>query len=156
MKDPLTVYFVMQRAIEKEIEAQEMYRDLSGMVEEKVARDMFNTLRGVEKKHEELLRQYQAGQLGERSLKPNHVVDYHIAEYLESPEVTPDMTLDQVLLVAANREKASHDLYTALAAEHEPGEIRTLFEDLAEQELGHKQRVEDIYTEVAFPQTSGG
>ncbi len=156
MKDPLTIYFVMQRAIEKEIEAQEMYRDLSGMVTEKAAKDMFVTLRGVEKKHEDLLRQYQAGQLGEGSLKPDHVVDYHIAEHLETPEVTPDMALDEVLLLAANREKASYDLYMALAAEHEPGEVKTLFEDLAEQEIGHKQRVEEIYTEVAFPQTSGG
>ena len=156
MADELTIYFVMQRAIEKEIEAQDMYRDLAQRVVEQAAKDMFITLRGVEKKHEELLRQYQAGSLGGGALKADHVVDYKIAEYLEAPEIKPEMTLAEVLLLAANREKASYDLYMALAKEHEPGEIQDLFEDLASQEIGHKQRVEEIYTEVAFPQTSGG
>jgi rubrerythrin len=31
-----------------------------------------------------------------------------------------------------------------------------LLEDLAAQELEHKQKVEFLFTEVAFPQTDGG
>jgi len=148
--DELTIYFVMQRAIEKEIEAQDMYRDLSQRVVEEPAKDMFITLRGVEKKHEELLRQYQAGALAGGALKAEHVVDYKIAEYLEAPEIRPEMTLAEVLLLAANREKASYELYMALAREHAPGALRELFEDLASQELVHKQRVEDAHTDIAY------
>ncbi len=156
MTEELTIYIVIQKAIEKEIEAQDMYRDLSRRVVDKAARDMFNTLQGVEKKHEELLRQYQSGAIGEGALKAEHVVDYKIADYLEAPAITPDMTLADVLLLAANREKSSYELYKALAAEHTAGKIRALFEDLASQELSHKRRVEDLYNEVAFPQTHGG
>ncbi len=35
-------------------------------------------------------------------------------------------------------------------------EVKRLLERLASQELEHKQRVEFLYAEVAFPQTNGG
>ena len=79
-----------------------------------------------------------------------------IAEHLNQPEIAPDMQLKDVFLPAANREMHSHELYLALAGIHPPGEVKRLLEGLALQELEHKQRVEFLYTEVAFPQTAGG
>ncbi|OGO20932.1 MAG: hypothetical protein A2Z15_00695 [Chloroflexi bacterium RBG_16_50_11] len=147
---------VLDKAIQKEIEAQELYLRLSKMVVEESARDMFLELSKVEKKHENLLRDYAQGKLREGALKNDHVLDYRIAEKLDQPPITPDLKLKDALLLAANREKASHEFYISLAAEHPPGEIKKLLEELASQELAHKHRVEDLYTEVAFPQTAGG
>ncbi len=152
----LTVASALEKAIQKEIESQELYRDLSRKVTDDAGREMFRQLVKVEKKHEVLLRQYLCGELGEGTLKKDHVVDYKIAEHLEQPRIKPDMKLDEVLLLAANREKASHDFYLDLAAAHPPGKVKTLLEELASQELEHKQRIEFLYTEVAFPQTDGG
>jgi rubrerythrin len=156
MREALTVKQVLDKAIQKEIEAQELYHNLSHTVTDDAARDVFRQLSRAEKKHEELLRRYQRGELGEGGLKKEHVLDYRIAEHFEQPAIKPDMKLDEVLLLAANRERASHELYLGLATEHPAGKIRALFEDLASQELEHKHRVEDLYTEVAFPQTAGG
>ena len=66
------------------------------------------------------------------------------------------MKLKDVFLLAASREKASHEFYLSLAQIHPVGEVKRLVEGLAAQELEHKQRVEFLYTEVAFPQTDGG
>ena len=66
------------------------------------------------------------------------------------------MKLKDAFLLAANREKASHELYLGLARIHPAGEVKRLLERLASQELKHKQRVEFLYAEVAFPQTNGG
>jgi rubrerythrin len=156
MKNTLTILDVLEKAIHKEIEAQELYRDLAEKVTEEAGKDMFRELVKVEKKHEELLRRYRRGELGESALKPEHVIDYKIVEHLDQPEITADMKLDEILLLAASREKASHDFYLELAAVHPPGNVKTLLVELATQELGHKQRVEFLYTEVAFPQTDGG
>jgi rubrerythrin len=156
MTEDITVQWVIDKAIEKEIEAQTMYRELMDVSEDDAARDMFRQLVGVEKKHEDLLRRYLAGDLGEQGLKRDAVLDYRIAEHFNAPEITPGMALDGVLLLAANREKASHELYLALAAAQPEGKAKQLFEDLAAQELDHKHRMEDYYTDVAFPQTSGG
>jgi rubrerythrin len=156
MKNELTIEDVLSRAIQKEIDSQELYRDLGRRVTNDTARDMFRELVKVERKHEDLLRRYQRGELGEGALKKGHVIDYRIAEHLEQPEITPDMKLDKIMLLAANREKASNDFYLGLAAAHPPGKVKTLLEELASQELEHKHMVEYLYTEVAFPQTDGG
>jgi rubrerythrin len=156
MTNKLTVQSVLEKAVQKEIEAQELYRDLSRTATDDVARDMFRELSKVEKKHEELLRKYLRGELGEGALKRDQVLDYRIAEHLEQPPIKSDMKLSEVLLLAANREKASHELYLSLAGVHPEGNVKTLLEELASQELEHKHKMEYLYTEVAFPQTAGG
>lgn len=156
MKKLLTIQHILAKAIQKEIESQELYRELGEKASDDAGREMLRQLVKAEKRHEELLRHYQRGELGEGALKPEHVIDYKIAEHLEQPRRTPDMKLDEVLLLAANREKASHDFYLDLAAAHPSGKVKTLLEELASQELEHKQRMEYLYTEIAFPQTDGG
>jgi len=76
--------------------------------------------------------------------------------YSDQAEISSDMKLKDIFILAANREKASHEFYLGLAQIHPAGEVRRLIERLAAQELAHKERVEFLYTEVAFPQTNGG
>jgi len=156
MANQLTVQSILERAIEKEIESQQLYRDLGQKMTNAAARDAFVQLSREEQGHEDLLRKYLRGELGEGGLKKEQVLDYKIAEHLEQPEITPGMGLKDVFLVAANREKAAHKFYFSLAGVHLSGRVRSLLEQLASQELEHKRRVEFIYTEVAFPQTDGG
>ncbi len=68
----------------------------------------------------------------------------------------PTVNTPLMILLAANRERASHELYLGLARIHPAGEVKRLLEELALQELEHKQQVEFLYAEVAFPQTDGG
>lgn len=156
MLTQLTVQDVLEKAIEKEIESQQLYQDLSQKMTNQMAREAFLKLMGEEEGHEQLLQQYLRGELGEGGLEKGQVLDYKIAEYLEQPEITPDMELKEVFLLAANREKASHEFYLSLAEAHPGGGVRSLLEQLADQELEHKQKVEFLYNEVAFPQTDGG
>ncbi|MCD6521128.1 MAG: hypothetical protein J7M05_14525 [Anaerolineae bacterium] len=55
-----------------------------------------------------------------------------------------------MLIVAGKREKASHDLYAALAQVTEDPETVQLFEFLANEELTHKNRVESLYEELVY------
>jgi rubrerythrin len=152
----LTVQAILEKAIEKEIESQQLYRDLSQKMTNEVAKDAFVQLSWEEQGHENLLRKYLGGELGEGGLEKEQVLDYKIAEHLEQPEISPSMGLKDVFLLAANREEASHAFYLSLAGVHPSGWVRSLLEELASQELEHKRRVEFLYTEVAFPQTDGG
>jgi rubrerythrin len=156
MAEQLTLENVLTKAIEREIESQRLYQDLSQKMTDEAARVAFQKLSQEEQEHEDLLRKYLRGELGGGALKKEHVLDYKIAEHLEQPELASGMELKDVFLLAANREKASHDFYLSLAEAHPAGEVRGLLEQLAAQELRHKQRVEFLYTEVAFPQTDGG
>lgn len=156
MANRLTVQGILVKAIEKEVESQQLYWSLSQKMTNEAAKNAFIQLSRDEQGHEDLLRKYLGGELGEGGLKKEQVLDYGIVEHLEQPRVTPSMGLRDVFLVAANREKASHAFYLSLAGLHPPGRVRSLLEQLASQELEHKRRVEFIYTEVAFPQTDGG
>jgi rubrerythrin len=109
-----------------------------------------------EKGHQNLLEQYLRGEIKEGALSRGQTVDYKIAEHLDQPKVYPDMDLKDIFMLAALREKASHELYLSLAEIHPVGKARELLEELASQELGHKLQVETLYNEVAFPQTDGG
>ncbi len=151
-----TLREILQKAIGKEIESQRLYHDLSQIMEKPSVTDAFEELSRQEQGHQHLLERYLCGELGEGALTQGETIDYKIAEKLDQPGVTADMELKDVFLMAANREKFSHDFYLVLAGIHPEGEVKRLLEVLATEELMHKQRVEFLYSEVAFPQTDGG
>ncbi len=156
MAKRITVKDVLKKAIQQEIESQRLYTNLSQKMTDQAAKDAFEQLSQQEKGHQKLLEQYLRGEIKEGALSSEQVIDYKIAEYLDQPEITFDMKLKDVFLLAANREKTSHEFYLSLAGIHPQGQVRRLLEELAAQELEHKQKVEFLYTEVAFPQTDGG
>jgi predicted CoA-binding protein len=152
----MTLDEVLRRAIRKEITSWLMYRDLSRRVTQEAAQEALRKLAEQEKGHREILEQYRRGEIKEGALSQSQVIDYKIIEHLEQPSIYPDMGFKDIFLLGASREKASHELYLGLAEIHPPGRVRKLLEELAAQELAHKQQLELLYTEVAFPQTDGG
>jgi rubrerythrin len=156
MATECTLDHILEMAIQKEIESQHLYRDLSRKVTGEAARDVLRQLSQQEQRHQKVLERYRRGELEAGTLSQGEVVDYKIAEHFDQPEISPEMELKDIFLVAANREMRSHELYVALAGLHPAGEAKRLLEELASQELEHKHKVEDLYTQVAFPQTAGG
>ena len=156
MAAKLTISDVLNKAIQREIESQCLYTDLSQKMSDQAAKDAFIGLFREEQRHQSILEQYQRGEIRSGALGMGQVIDYKIAEHLDQSAVTPDMALKDIFLLAANRERSSHELYLSLAKIHPRGQVRKLLEELASQELKHKQKVEFLYTEVAFPQTDGG
>lgn len=152
----LTVEDVLKKGIERELESQRLYRDLGSRVTLPGAQYAFSLLVKQEEEHQALLEKYLKGGLSTGVLSLRQVVDYQIAEYLDQPKILPEMGLPDIFLTAANREKQSYDFYTSLAGIHPEGETKLLLLKLASEELGHKQRVESMYSDVAFPQTDGG
>jgi rubrerythrin len=153
---PVTLEWVLRKAIQKEVASWLLYNNLSRKLEQPAAREACRNLALKEKEHERRLGQYLDGEIESGALDGCQVLDYKIAEHLEQPSVYPDMKPADVFLLAARREKAAHDLYQALAQLHPPGKARDLLEELACEEMEHKNQVELLYNEVAFPQTDGG
>jgi rubrerythrin len=147
---------ILKTGIEREIEAQHLYADLANRVTSQAARYAFSVLEKEEKHHQEILETYLKGGFPQGALDLRQTVDYRIAESSDQPQVSKDMGLPAAFLLAANREKASVAFYTGLAAIHPDGTVRQLLLKLASEESGHKQKIEAMYSEVAFPQTDGG
>jgi len=156
MATKMTLEEVLRTAISKEITAQQLYADLAKRVTSQIAKETFQSIVREERGHQLLLERYQRGEMHSGALRAEQALDYKIVEAAEPTEITPDMPLKDIFIRAANREKEAHEGYLALAKAHPKGEIRTLLEDLASQELTHKHKLEFLYTETAFPQTAGG
>jgi rubrerythrin len=58
--------------------------------------------------------------------------------------------------MAARQEQVAHEFYEKLAGMHPQGEAREVLLRLAKEELGHKEKMEYLYANTAFPQTDGG
>jgi rubrerythrin len=83
-------------------------------------------------------------------------VDYHVAQYAAKPDPKKNMNSSEVYLVAAHREWNSYKFYTGLAGAQPAGEVKEMLVQMANQELKHKEKVEYLYSNTAFPQTAGG
>jgi rubrerythrin len=154
--EDLLLSTVIQKAIESEIASYELYRALINMVKEQDTKDTLSYLASEELKHREFLENYLAGKGGKGVLDLKTSVDYKVAEYLEAPAPTDKMRPQDAFLLAAGKEKKAHELYESLAAMHPEGPTRDLLKRLAREELGHKEKVEYLYANTAFPQTDGG
>jgi len=143
-------------AIRREIEAYEFYSGLRVKVADPAAQDALDTLAKEEKRHREFLERYKAGELGADALRLTQVVDYKIAEHLERPDPDKDLESKDVYLVAAHREQSSWAFYSELAALHPDGPVKEMLARMANEEKRHKEKVEYLYTNTAFPQTAGG
>lgn len=147
---------IINTAIQREEEAYAFYMDILGRVSETAVKDTLEFIAGEEKKHRDFLVKYRDGDFGVDSLRMNHPIEYKIAEHLEEPEVKTDMRSQDVYLVAAHRENRSYHFYTDLANLHTDGDLNEMLLKIASEELKHKEKMEYLYANTAFPQTSGG
>ena len=151
-----TIADVIDLAIQREEEAYHFYMDIHSKVQDAGVRDTVEFIAGEEKKHKAFLVGYRDGNYGSDALRMADVVEYRVAEYLEEPEISKDSSSQEVYLVAAHREGRSHQFYSELANMHADSELKTMLLKMANEELKHKEKMEYLYTNAAFAQTSGG
>ena len=144
---------IIERAIKNEEEAYAFYMDLSGKVADREAKDTLAFLAQEEKKHKEYLLQYrQAG----FTAPGRPVIDYKVAEHLVKPDIKKEIESKDIYIIAANRELNAHNFYKGLAELHPAGDVREMLLRMADEELKHKEKMEYLYANTAFPQTAGG
>ena len=148
---------VLSFAIEKEEAARAFYLRLVDLVSDDAAREALGFLADEEGKHKAFLERYRRGEIQQGALRLAEVVDYRIVEHLEEdPTPSGDLAPEQAFLLAAKREKAAYAFYHDLSRLHPEGEIKDLLERMANEEMRHKEKVEYLYANTAFPQTAGG
>ena len=147
---------IIDLAIQREEEAYDFYMDIHNKLEDPSVKDTIEFIAGEEKKHKAFLVGYREKKYGSGALRMTEVVEYKIAEYLEEPEISAEASRQDVYLVAAHRESMSHKFYTELANLHAEGELKAMLLKMANEELKHKEKMEYLYANTAFPQTAGG
>jgi rubrerythrin len=144
------------KAVQNEEEARVFYLGLYDLVEDPLAKETLKYLASEELAHKEFLQAYLKGDKKFTALTMDTPVDYHIAQYAAKPDPKANMNSSEIYLVAAHRELNSYKFYKGLAAAQPAGEVKDMLLQMANQELNHKEKVEYLYSNTAFPQTAGG
>ncbi|MCK9299138.1 ferritin family protein [Methanoculleus sp. YWC-01] len=141
---------IITNAIDSEVESYTFYRSVADRVKDANLKTLFLDLAEDEKGH----REYLQGLLL-RDVNQMHFVaarDYKITDSIEEPELSVDMKPLDGLVLAIKKELQAAQMYTQLAAASADAEQQTVFVQLANMEKGHKARLEDIYTNMAYPE----
>jgi rubrerythrin len=141
---------IISLAIDREVESYTFYRTVSDKVKDKALKTLFNELAGEETKHREFLQGLLTKGIAKMHFDPKN--DYKVGDALPTPPLTADLKPLDGLVIAIKKELEAMQMYTQLAKLSTDTEQQLLFSQLATMERGHKTRLEDLYTEMAFPE----
>ena len=139
---------VLEYAIEREQEAQQTYLEAAKMVTDPAMREALLEMAAQERGHEAKLRKLDVGKFLAASKQPVPSLD--IAEYVVVGDFRPNLTYQELLMLAMNKEKAAYRLYTDLARVTPDEDARALFKALAQEEARHKLAFEVEYDTQIF------
>jgi len=130
-------------AIEREIEAADGYGRMAGLARMPGLREFLLFLRQEEESHRRLLEGLTPKELD--GLAAAFVPDLRLVDYLVEEKLTDDMSLQELLIFAAQKEKKAAELYDTLSQMANVSGHHRLFEFLAGQERAHKLQIEAEY-----------
>lgn len=134
---------ILDFAIEREQQAADFYTDLAQRVNKPWMREMLEGFSREELRHKGKIK---AVKKGERLLSSElKIQNLKVSDYLVAVEPTDDISLQDALIVAMQREKAAYRLYSDLADNIDDPEMKDLFLGLAQEEAKHK-----LYFEVQY------
>jgi len=141
---------IISTAIDREVESYTFYRSISDKVKDAALKKLFNELAGEEKQHREFLQ----GMLSKDVTKMHFDAkkDYKVVNAMPSPPLSADLKPIDGMILAIKKELEAMQMYTQLANLSADTEQKFLFSQLANMESGHKARLEDLYTNMAFPE----
>ena len=87
-----------------------------------------------------------------KDLRFDDTRDYKVSKTFERPTVTIDMKPLDGLKLAIKKEEDAMELYKGLSAASKDADMKKMFDSLVKMETSHKVRLEDIYTNSAFPE----
>jgi rubrerythrin len=140
---------IINNAIAQEELSHEFYQRMATLVSHQETKETFEYLAKDELEHKAFL---QSCFTTEGCKLVGQAQNVHLAEMLKAPAFTDALSPKEALVIAMKREEGSYHFYQGLAALQPPGEIRDFLEKMAKMELSHKEKVEYLYDNVAFPE----
>jgi rubrerythrin len=141
---------LMQRAIQKEIEARDFYRQASERIADSSVKEIFAEMARQEESHRDQLEVLRFDPTARVQFAK--VEDFGVAEESDSAPLSFDMSPKEAFQLAMKREQAALEMYQRWADAVEDGEIKRVYQELAEMERSHKARIEDLFVNAAFPE----
>ena len=140
---------ILKMAVGNEIEAYEFYKGVSDKVKDAGLKKIFAELADEEAKHRKFLEGLTSGKT---TMHFDETKDYKVAESIEKPKLSVSMKPADAIALALKNEQEAMDMYTEMASCSTDAEQKKMFQSLANMEQGHKVKLEDTFTNMAFPE----
>jgi rubrerythrin len=141
---------IISNAINAEVEAFTFYHSVSDKAKDVNIKKIFKELADEETKHKIILEGFLKRNPNKMHFSDSK--DYRIVDTLPTPVLTSDIKPVDGIVIAIKKELEAMQMYTQLANASMDEEQRNIFLELASMERGHKSKLEDIYTNMAFPE----
>jgi rubrerythrin len=147
----LTIKEALQVAITEEIKAYNLYKKTSGHVVNPGAKKMLLELAEQEKQHRDLLRELVAKddyqQLGQGIPEKSLGISDFMAT---TDEIDPNASIQEVMIFAMKAEEKAFAFYSDMKQQFSGTDVENIFHRLAEEEKGHKIKLEEEYDNTFF------
>ena len=141
---------VLDSAIYKEIASQAVYEAAQQKTDDPGAKELLKELAGQEIEHTEKLKILKEKGLTKQPLHQEKITDLKISDYLTGGETLEDAGLQDTLIFAMKREEESVDFYRKMTGTMQEEKAKELCASLANEELGHKKRLEILYDRLFY------
>lgn len=148
MKEFSSIDDILDFAIDAEQEAVDFYNQLAENSKTEDMRSVFTSFAQEEINHKARLTTIKKE--GVFQIDSEKIADLKIADYTVNVKPTPEMSYQDALVLAMNKEKAAFKLYSALANRANSDEMKNIFMSLAQEESKHKLRFEIEYDEFVL------
>lgn len=138
-------------AVGREMEAYEFYAAAAKKMTDAGVKSLFEQLSKEEMGHYEMLEKFR--------MDPTLIMkisapasDWKLAESEKLPKLSIVMKPKDAIALAMKKEQQAVELYRSLSKATSDAGTRTMFENLANMELGHKQKLEDMFVNIGYPE----
>ncbi len=140
---------IIEFAVDNEIEAYDFYKGVSDKVKDAGLKKIFTELADEEAGHRKLLEGLASGK-GQMHFDESK--DYKVAETINKPKLSLSMKPADAIALAVKNEQEAMEMYKKMADCSTDANQKKMFQSLANMEQGHKVKLEDTFTNMAFPE----
>ena len=146
-----TIEKALKMGAEMELESYNLYTKTAEEARYPGAKKLLTEIAADENRHREYFLKglEDPKHLKMRTLKED-IPDLKITDRLVKVPLDPDADYPQILIFAAQREKATHDFYVQIARKFKDTEMGKVFNNFATEELRHKYLLEKEYDDVVL------
>ncbi len=141
---------IMDMAIQYETDASDFYATAAETAKNLAAKTLLKEFASIELKHKEKLENFNLDKIADEHHTVPQTHDLHLSDYLLDKGVSPDSTSQDGWEHAMKREQRAYEFYARMLKSVTSEEARNLFEELAEEELEHKEKIETEYDDVVY------
>ncbi len=140
---------IISMAIGNEIVSYKFYKGVCDKTRDDNLKSIFFEMAEEEKKHKDILEGFLSGA---KPLQFAEATDYKVAETVDKPKLSLNMKPADAIALAMKEEEEAMRMYQGLADSSTDPEQKEMFLALSRMEKGHKAKLEDMYTSIAFPE----